>query len=239
MKNLDENWIFNKTIDFEYKQYILLAYLQQVNRSFNNMELYPALKDLIQHYLNAKQLKDKFNNLSKKFPTTIKSINLNELQIQQESIFQNSKLVDELMEILDFSIPQLQNHVEKGKSIFDQIEDEVELFPIGITPLNNDAGYIFLKNQQDSNTHVFEYQLSIYQTATDKLRGIHTKYTTSYVSSISNTYENIKHELIKSNKNLPNPATYVVESKIKLPMKSTYLPIAKRLLVKYITLKSK
>jgi hypothetical protein len=46
-----------------------------------------------------------------------------------------------------------------------------------------------------------------------------------------NTFENIKLDLVKRYKHLPNPATYLVESKYVLPLEETLLPIAKKKVV--------
>jgi hypothetical protein len=50
-----------------------------------------------------------------------------------------------------------------------------------------------------------------------------------------NTYENIKYDLIKNRNSLPNPAVYSIETEINIPIEETLLPVAKRSLVKYIT----
>jgi hypothetical protein len=52
---------------------------------------------------------------------------------------------------------------------------------------------------------------------------------------MSNTYENIKRELIRNRSELPNPAVYAVETDLGFPVDETLLPIAKRSLVKYIS----
>ena len=46
---------------------------------------------------------------------------------------------------------------------------------------------------------------------------------------------NIKAQLIKNRSDLPNPAVYAVETDLSIPMEETLLPIAKRSLVRYIT----
>jgi hypothetical protein len=51
-----------------------------------------------------------------------------------------------------------------------------------------------------------------------------------------NTYESIKGDLIRNKIDLPNPAVYSIETDLKFPLEETLLPIAKRSLVKYITL---
>ena len=41
MATLSENWITENHIDFEYKKYVLLGYLQKVKEHFNEQKLYP------------------------------------------------------------------------------------------------------------------------------------------------------------------------------------------------------
>ena len=50
MDKLSENWITEKHIDLEYKRYVLLAYLQHVSEQFEEVRLYPALSELVNHY---------------------------------------------------------------------------------------------------------------------------------------------------------------------------------------------
>jgi hypothetical protein len=52
MKQLSQTWFAEGYIDFELKKYTLLAYLQQINKYFNENKLYPQLADLIFHYNN-------------------------------------------------------------------------------------------------------------------------------------------------------------------------------------------
>ena len=50
-----------------------------------------------------------------------------------------------------------------------------------------------------------------------------------------NTYESIKSDLLRFHRNLPNPAAYVIESEFLLPFDETFLPIAKRALVRALS----
>jgi hypothetical protein len=47
MADLNKNWLTEKYIDFEYKKYVLLAWLQEVNNNFQDQKLYPFLAQLI------------------------------------------------------------------------------------------------------------------------------------------------------------------------------------------------
>lgn len=50
-----------------------------------------------------------------------------------------------------------------------------------------------------------------------------------------NTYENIKTELLRVKKDIPNPAVYCIETGLNFPVDETLLPVAKRSLVRYIS----
>jgi hypothetical protein len=43
MKKLSDTWFADGYVDFELKKYTLLAYLQEVNKYFNQNKLYPLL----------------------------------------------------------------------------------------------------------------------------------------------------------------------------------------------------
>ena len=62
-----------------------------------------------------------------------------------------------------------------------------------------------------------------------------TSYVDIWQRSMAHTYENIKYDLIKNNIELPNPAVYSIETELSFPIEETLLPIAKRRLVKYIS----
>ena len=53
--------------------------------------------------------------------------------------------------------------------------------------------------------------------------------------SIVNTYENLKTDLIRNRSELSNPAVYSIETQLSFPVEETLLPIAKRTLVKFIS----
>ena len=50
MKKLSSNWFVEGLQDFEYKKYVLLAYLQGVKQAFDQALLYPVFSELIAHY---------------------------------------------------------------------------------------------------------------------------------------------------------------------------------------------
>jgi len=131
-------------------------------------------------------------------------------------------------------MPKIKAYLDNGKEIYDFIEDNLKLYPVGLIPLRKEEGYMILAGQKKEYL-VYNYIMSIFSTPTDKYRSLQTTYLKSYKKSISNTLINIKSDLIKTYKKLPNPATYVVESDINIPVRETFLPIAKKMLVAQLT----
>ncbi len=233
-QRLSDNWITTNHIDFEYKKYILLAYLQHVNECFEETKLYPALSELVKHYRNLVALRDQKNSLYNSFPEKLNSADLQNFKLVYEKLCTDDRLMSELESIINFSIPQFEQRLADGKKIYDFIESKINIYPIGIVPLHTDAGYLLLKNGDKKETVVFEYQITIFDQPNERYRAIGVQYVNSFEKTLRNTYENIKGDLLRYNKNLPNPATYVIESELTLPFEDTLLPLAKRSLVKYL-----
>ena len=231
--SLNQNWITEKTIDFEYKKYVLLAFLKEVNENFEIKKLYPHLSELVDHYRQAVAIKENKQNLFNSFPQKMQKIDAEKFRITYEKMMENDSVMSEIESILEYSIPQFQRQLNEGKKIYDYIEEKIHISPVGLVPLYPESGYMMLNDRKE--TKVYEYQITIFEQSTERYRGIQTSYLRAYANSISNTFESIKNELIKENRNLPNPATFAIETEIELPLQETFLPIAKRSLVKYVS----
>lgn len=230
---LSKNWITEKVIDFEYKKYILLAFLKEVNDHFDVNKLYPHLSQLIEHYKLVVAIKENKQSLLDTFPQKASKIDWENFKITYEKAVEDDVLMTEIENILDFSIPQFQHYLNEGKKIYDAIEEQIQISPVGLMPLNANQGYMFINDPQKTN--VYEYQISIYEQPHVKYRGIHTQYLKSYSKNIGNTFEWIKTDLIRENKRLINPAAFAFESNNEIPLEETFLPVAKRSLVKYVS----
>lgn len=234
MKNLSETWFAEGYIDFELKKYTLLAYLQQVNQYFNENKLYPQLADVIFHYNNLVAFRENKKFLQENFPKTLTGIQLEKLQLLYEQMIQDDELMEELEAIINYSTDTIKPTIESGKEIYEFVEEKLSISPIGLIPLDTNEGYFFLSNT-NKLTRVYQYRLSIFEKHDEKYRSIKTMFIDLMKRSMSNTYENIKAELIRNRSELPNPAVYAVEVDLSFPVEETLLPIAKRSLVKYIS----
>jgi len=234
MKSLNTNWITEGWVDYEYKKYILLAYLKQVSESFNSQKLYPFLSDLIYHYQNLVDFSEKKQLTANHFTKHLKKVDLEKFKMEYEKAIEEDDFMEEIDAILKFSIPKIKAALADGKTIYDFIEDNLNIEPIGIMPLITDFGYMILKNGNKTEHKVYEYEITIFEKYSEQYRSLKTKYITSYTKKLIHSYESIKINLIKQDKTMPNPATYLIHSKLQLPLRETFLPVAKRELVRYI-----
>lgn len=238
MKSLSETWFAEGRIDFELKKYTLLAYLQEVNKYFNENKLYPQLADIVFHYNNIVAFRENKKYLQDHFPKKLTGIQLEKLQVLYEQMIEDDELMAELEDIIHYSAGKIKSTIHNGTEIYEFVEEKISINPVGILPLDTQEGYFFLSSGNISNTKVYHYRLSIFEKHDEKYRSIKTSFIDHWVRSISSTYEHIKSELIRHRKDLPNPAVYSIETELSFPFDETLLPIAKRSLVKFITIQA-
>lgn len=235
MKTLSETWFADGYIDFELKKYTLLAYLQEVSKYFNQNKLYPQLADVIFHYHNLVAFKENKKFLEEQFPKKLTGIQIEKLQTLYEQIIQDDELMQELEEIINYSATKMKHAISNGTEIYEFVEENLKIYPVGIIPLDTHEGYFFLSEGGFTDTRVYQYRLSFFEKHDEKYRSIRTEYIDSWQRSIGNSFEQIKSELIRIKSEMPNPAVYSIETELKFPYEETLLPIAKRSLVRYIS----
>ncbi|NOT73280.1 MAG: hypothetical protein HOP08_00030 [Cyclobacteriaceae bacterium] len=235
MANLKDNWLTDGLIDLEYKKYVLLAYLKNVKESFSRVELYPHLSDLVFHYRNLIALQENKTLIYEAFPKELSLENLKTLELNYKKMIEDDAVMKEIESIMEFALPQIKDSMKEGSSIYELVESKCELSPIGVRPLYASEGYLFITQPPEKETYVYRYQVTVYQNSTEPMRGLQTQlmYSTQY--NLTNTYEQMKLTLIRQYADLPNPATFLILSKMKFPHVQTLMPVAKRLLVKHLS----
>ena len=111
MKKLSADWLTEGLIDFEYKQYVLLAYLQAVKESYNENKLYPFMADLVFHYKNLVELKENKKAVSDGFPKKISRVDFENFTLAYEKMLGESEYLEEIESIVDFAIPKINHHL--------------------------------------------------------------------------------------------------------------------------------
>jgi hypothetical protein len=235
MEALPKDWLTQGLIDFEYKKYVLLAYLQTVKMSFDKVQLYPFLADLVFHYRNLMAVKDNHALIREQFPKEISLEEFKKLELNYRKMVEDDSIMSELESIIEFAIPQIKDSLQEGSVIYEYVESKCEISPIGVTPLYANEGYLFVTQPPENETSVFRYQVSIFEDSQEQLRSLNTQFIDRVEKNLVQTYERIKLDLVRRYKDMPNPATYLIISKMKFPFTETLMPVAKRLFVKHLS----
>ncbi|MFT5619272.1 MAG: hypothetical protein ACI85I_002515, partial [Arenicella sp.] len=111
---------------------------------------------------------------------------------------------------------------------------KIDVEPIGIIPLVKDEGYLFVQQHLFPEFFIYQYQLSIFSNSSGKYRGLNLTFLEKMRKNVGQTYENVKLRLIKENSGLPNPATFLLVSKIPCPFEETLLPVSKRVFIRHL-----
>lgn len=117
MELLKSTWWIEDPIDFEHKKYILLAYLQKIEKKFFELEFSPYL-------LHAETLYDDMLSFLEFFYTFKDSITSQRLLFDRETIGwikEEPPSIDELdtfLEILEFATPLLKERIQQGKRLW-------------------------------------------------------------------------------------------------------------------------
>ena len=196
------------------------------------------MADVVFHYTNLVAFRENKKFLQEHFPKKMTGIQLEKLQLLYEQMIQDDQLMQELEEIIQYAAGKMKSTIHSGTEIYEFIEEKLNIAPVGIIPLDVQEGYFFLSCGNAKNTRVYTYRLSIFEKHDEKYRSIKTMYIDSWQRSLAHNYEQIKSDLIKHRLDLPNPAVYSIETVLTFPVDETLLPIAKRSLVKFITVQA-
>lgn len=234
MSTLAVNWLTEGLIDFEYKKYLLLAYLKTAKAEFGQQRLYPVFSDLIMHYRNLQQVKEHKKLVYEQFPERISRADFEKLELVYEKIVEDDETMQQIEEIIQYAAPLFGEAVEEGKELYDFVERHLEISPVGITPIYHNEGYFFLEAFPGKETQVYVYRITVFENTYEKYRGINTQLLQTVRRGLAQTHESLKVQLVRERQELPNPATFAVVSRVPVPLENSLLPIAKRSLVKYV-----
>ena len=231
---LSETWFMEGYIDFELQKYRLLAYLKEVKNCFNETKLYPQLAEIVFHYNNLAAFRDNKKILQDHFPKKLDRVNMQKLELVYERMLADDQAMQELEHIIQYALTEMKGTISEGAEIYDFVEKQLQIEPVGIVPLYKNEGYVFLRYGAYSEVRIYNYTITLFEHKDARYKGIKMEYIDSRVKTLANTYEQIKLDMIRSYRALPNPAVYKVEFPLSVPFNETLLPIAKRVLVKHI-----
>lgn len=235
MSMLSETWFIDGNIDFESKKYTLLAYLQKVNACFNEHRLYPELSDIIFHFNNLQAFRNNKNFLQQQFPKRVTGIQLQRLELLYEEMMQDDELMAEIEDIVGYAVLKMQPAIHTGTEIYEFVEENLQIWPVGLLPLDIQEGFFMLSAGTDRQVHIYTYRLTVFERRDAKYRALKSSFVDSRERTLLHTFEQIKLALLREYRDMGHPAVYAIETPLEFPLEETILPVAKRSLVKYLS----
>lgn len=234
MKKLQSDWFTQNWVDAEYQKYVLLAYLQAVRENFTDNKLCPDLPELRHHYDNGLRFSRGKGTLNAAFPKRVTGIGGPPPRITYKSEVTDDNFMAEVDAIVAFALPRFQAMLTEGQQRWIDIAGSLTLVPVGVMPLRPQEGYLLINRTNQAETQVYYYCLTLYSEQEPGGRLVQLHFLESTRRGLANTVENIKLDLIRRHRHLPNPATFMLESKQTYPVQETLLPIARQLLAQAV-----
>jgi hypothetical protein len=218
--NLSPIWFIEKPIDFEHKQYVLLAYLQKVEKGFKANNLADFLYETRYHSKNIEcflTIRSLLELRDVPGPTDEQREYFKTVAAKPDD---NPDLM-EAIKISKWSIKKLQDTIKTGSEVFKKIESNLKMYCIG-KPMDKNTGYLLLRY---AGSPVFECYKFIYDpTFKDVTFTLHQYYDMPTKSDFIDVKLKVLEEEYKA-----NDLFVAVESDISYDTRKSVFPVLNHL----------
>ncbi|GIV42339.1 MAG: hypothetical protein KatS3mg034_1649 [Vicingaceae bacterium] len=232
--SLEGNWLIEPYVDYELQKYRVLAFLQKVEKGFSRTWLYPYLQQLHRNIRYLDQIKSQKEYIRELLPKKIKRIDLKSQKIiWEETVDQDLLTIPDIDAIISFALPKFQSLKKEGTELEQNIIEKTKVYPVGVVPEYLEEGYIFISSK-NGRIFIFQYSPALIEEAEQKYPSLRSRYLFYTHKDITDSYNELKYHLLKTNPDLPVPAVFGVEFTTDSSIKHTLLPIAEKLTAKTI-----
>ena len=231
------DWLFQEPIDLEHKQYVLLDYLQKIDKNLNNLKLYPQFQEISLHLASINLLieKGQYLTMNRVLKDPDDEILLSDLvpvdcpQLTQEEII-------EVYQVCKYSTESLSDYFNHAKAIWDIVNDAVAIDaaqnPKNIEPKQ---GIFFLTYK--NKTYFYEFIIKLIKRGSFETKCHIKRICECDKEEFRQKIKTVKNSLIKDlneesvHKHL---IVFAVNHNNGYPLKETLLPIVKRKIMNYM-----
>jgi hypothetical protein len=232
---MNTDWMFEKPIDQEYKEYKLLSYFQKMGEKLDKLELYPSFIELSLHLMNVQALvrDHKIVYTDKKLTNVDDEILVKDLKVRELPEMSNEEL-QEFQKILSYSAPRMMEYFNVAKSVWTIVFDSLDMVikRNKKNVLHQKGFFYYIDNEK--KYYVWEYIMKK-----------ETKQNPQQMIKIELIYDNLINDLTISkiiNKfssfdsidKKMGPIFYMISSGI-FPIQETLLPMFKRRIAGHIS----
>ena len=239
MDPLSLNLFTSAVEDVERTQYKVLAGLQKARSAFDEQRVYPHLGRLVKLHGALVTVLDQTEHFRTPDTGRIAGIDWEEKSITYEWPDLEGCEMADVEDLIRWALPHIRDAIEEGTSVYEQVEDNLELETVGIMPSYVQEGYLMVPDRGAEDLHVLRYTLSLIEGDGEPHRALKTVHCkTVPAEDVDASPSSIKLQLIEERRDLPNPATYVSKIDLDVPYQETLLPVVKRRLVRRLAAES-
>ena len=234
---MNTDWLFQEPIDLEHKQYVLLDYLQKLDKNLNGFKLYPQFQEISLHLASINLLieKGQILTLNRNLKDPDDEILISDL-IPVDCPLLTKEEILEVYQVCKYSSVKLTDYFNHAKAIWDIVNDTVS-----ITPLKNKKNIelkqgIFFLNYNNKNIF-YEFLVKPIKKGNLETKCHIKKICECSKGEFEEKIKEVKKPLIK---NLQDPEIhgklifFNINHDNNYPLKETLLPIAKRKIMNYM-----
>lgn len=231
---MNTDWMFEKPIDKEHKEYKLLSYFQKMGEKLDNLELYPSFIELSLHLANVQTLirDKKIVYTNKKFSSVDDELLVKDLKIKDVPEMDDSE-TEEFLEILKYTAPRMLEYFNIAKSVWTIVFDSVEIKPKRNKKNSTSTiGYFYYVDKTTNKKYVWRYDIKQASKRSPEKKTItnliFSDTTDLTISKIIGTFGEIDKSV---DGKLP---VFEMTCNGVFPIEQTLLPLFKRKLITYV-----
>jgi hypothetical protein len=231
------DWLFQEPIDLEHKQYVLLDYLQKLDKNLNNLKLYPQFQEISLHLASINLLieKGQYLTLGRQLKDPDDEILISDLIPVNCPLLTKEEIL-EVYNVCKYSTENLRDYFNHAKAIWDIVNDTVSIEvvqnPKNIEPKQ---GLFFLDYKE--KTYLYEFIIKPIKKDSFETKCQIKKICECPKGDFNEKLKEIKKPLIK---NLQDEEVhgklivFTVNHNSNYPLRETLLPIVKRKIMNYM-----
>lgn len=157
---METDWMFEKPIDREYKEYKLLSYFQKMGDKLDKLELYPGFIELSLHLMNVQALMrdHKIIYTDKKLTNIDDEIMVKDLKFKEIPIMSEQES-QEFKKILMYSAPRIMEYFNIAKSVWTIVFDSLDMkIKRNKKNILHPKGFFYFVDHEKKN-YVWEYTI--------------------------------------------------------------------------------
>jgi len=225
--------------DVERTQYKILGGLQRAQKAFEQKRVYPHLGRLVKLHGALVTILKQTEDFRTPETGQISGIDWDEKKVTYEWPELDGSEMAVVEDLIRWALPHLRDAIEDGTTVYEHVEDNLELETVGIMPSYVQEGYLMVPNRDEEELHVLRYTLSLIEGEGETHRALKTVHCkTVSEENVDVNPSTIKLQLIEERRDLPNPATYFSNIDLHVPYQETLLPVVKRRLVRRLAAES-